>query len=457
PGVKRDDDVLDDSEKVILGSPTSSDVNEINNLFYKNVLRQNVKEMILCYAKKNFSNKMMPAAYQKEFKQKAIENVIIEDVYSYLEASLQFANYLDKERKYLYRPAVLKLYKDQLDDVKQNYRTYFPQFSGEQRFRGFDKFSSLSYSQVKTFYECSYKYYLNKVLKLDELEESFSMTFGSLAHDILENIDKEKSFEEQYVASYKKYESKFKDTEKIFLVRLKGELKKTYDFIVEHESQVMNGKFDREQEFRIPIDSNVTLVGRIDKIIYSGPNNDYVTIIDYKSGSETFKEDDIPIGYSMQLPTYAYIFENHEYFADKKLIGLAISPLLNKDSKTAYIGDLNEYRKNIKLSGVFLNDAEILRTLDPNFEHLKSVKLKKDGTFGADNKVRDEDSFHSYAEAAKRLYLLASDAIANNFFYINPKLKSNKTPCEYCPFKDICFRDLKMFIVYTNKEEEEEE
>lgn len=459
PVLTKDDDVIDDEDKSALEIPTSEEINvSINDEF---ALYLSIGHIYLCYPKQNYSNKLRLSPLASRFGQKIARQSFDrrKKIYSSSEARLQYANLLDFKRKYIYTDPLLDSYQKQL---LIPYLEYDPSFKGVNHFLSLNLLT-LSYSQVNEFSKCAYKYYLNHVLHLERSENTFAMAFGVLSHDILDNIESSLSYEELFDHLYKNNKNKFEDTNEVFLPRLKEEFKKTFDFVKDFEKQVSNASFIREKDYTVSLNDNILLTGRIDKLIISGIDNNHVTIIDYKSGSETFKEEDLAYGLSMQLPVYALIFSKHEDFLNKTLVGLAIEPLLNEDAKKIYEKDIDSFDKKLRFNGRFLADLSILRELDSYLENGKSSKyltgvmVKVDGSLSSKNSLYTPLAFEQLALLAHNYLLTVGENILANNFFINPKIvKGKNISCLYCPYRDICFRTNKQFVFISNETKEDE-
>lgn len=453
PKFYRDNDFLDDIDKEELGLPTSKTKNKMSNDYYQNLLRQKGR-IYLAYPLINLSSKMMPSSYFSICHQEEKLMKEYSKLYSFSESRIQRAKLLDIKRKYLEESRMYKAYEkiSSYDD----YLSYNPQFNGEERFGGF-KPITLSYSSVKTFYQCPYKYYANKVLEVDELEPTFVLNLGNFAHKVLEHIEDGKSFEETYEEIFSEEKDKFKPEELVFFKNIKEELKECFNHIKEHEGQVINPHIEREIEENIKLNGLVSLKGVFDKIIVSGDNEQYISIIDYKSGSEKYNENDVQYGLSMQLPTYALMCNSIDKYKDKKIIALAIQPILKSDIYKKSKFDTKEIENQRKMNGVYLDDFSALESLDSTLltgsKYLSGAGITKSGVPDAKAKFRNEDYFLEKAEQAKELTLYASEEMINRHYKVNPKIKGGKLiSCTYCPFRDICYRDPNTFEVLDNKD-----
>ena len=459
PHSLKDDDVIDDEDKKKLNIPTSEEENVAINEEFAMYL-SSLGNIILCYPKQNYSNKLRlsPLASRLDQHIKKKDYTSKKKIYSSSEARLEYANILDVKRKYIYIDSLLDSYQKQLSIP---YLEYDPSFKGVNHYFMLNAIN-LSYSQANEFAKCAYRYYLNQVLRLEKSDYPFAMTFGNLVHDVLANIDSDLDYEDLFAHSFKNKAKHFSERDLVFLPRLKDEFKKTFNFIKRFEKQVKCGSFLREKEYVVSLTENISLIGRIDKLIFSGDINDHVTIIDYKSGSESFKEEDLKYGFSMQLPVYSLIFSKHPDFADKSLVGIAIEPLLNDEAKKVYENDEESIEKNLRLNGRFLADLSILYELDGSLDvgtsskYLTSVGLKKDGSFKSSPSLYSPSNFADIAAIAYEHLLFTGENILSNNFLINPKIiKGKNVSCQYCPFRDICFRTVKQFVFISNEEKED--
>ena len=456
PNLVKDTTYLSNDEKAELGLNTSEDENAANLEQYSEYLRQN-SNIFVSFSNRSYSEKYYPSPLIKLLKLDVTNKASIHNFYSLDEAKLTYANLLDLRRNYLDNNPLLTSFKN--NGLSIPYRLYDYRYHKVTHFMD-KEVLTLSYSAMKTYNECKFKYYLDRVLKLDESETTFSMNLGTLGHAILERIGEDKTFEEIYEEELKRIDS-FSGFDFIYLRRIKKEIKRSFDYIKQFENQINNKQIERETSGTysnkpIKLDENTYLTGKIDKLINFG--DDYFAIIDYKTGSEKYEEGLIQYGFSMQLPTYALIAKEGDRFEGKKLAGLFIQKFIAASAITSQI-EFEDDEKPL-LAGVYLDDPNVIKDFDSSLSnspsnYIQSCKLTNAGVFSAKNRNRSEQYFDEISLKAKERLIETSHSILNNDFAINPKIiKGDNKSCSYCPYRDICYRDERAYVIYSTKEDE---
>lgn len=193
------------------------------------------------------------------------------------------------------------------------------------------------------------------------------------------------------------------------------------------------------------------IVDRIDK--YTDENGKiYIRIVDYKTGSKAFSLEEIEKGYGIQLLIYLFsvwkftkkdedkidfIPAGAQYYVTKPSI-------INFDKKPDADETLNAAADKIEKSGIYWNDEDVLRLLDPELEgEFIPVKIGKDGAVKPTNKsavladsIMYSEIYHKLESIIKKI----TDEISNGKSDPMPKFRSGKLPCEWCENKYICSR-----------------
>ena len=130
---------------------------------------------------------------------------------------------------------------------------------------------NLSYTSLNNYYKCSFRYYIENILKLNVYEETFMQIVGDIFHEVLQNIfNTSKSFDDLYIEVVNKYEYNYSKKELFFLDKLKKELLFIIDTINNHNNFTNLDNELYEENVITNIEGNITIKfsGKIDKIKY---------------------------------------------------------------------------------------------------------------------------------------------------------------------------------------------
>lgn len=436
PRIKQDEGYLNNKDLAALGCNTT--------LVQNKTMKEQVIDFIthapnihISFPLNRSGESLYPSSLIKELSLKVTEGECF-DIYKNKESIKLLGTYLDLKRKFNLISPMLKNYQAQFEIPYRGYEHHFTPINYQAPLK-----RRYSYSKIKTFFQCQFRYYLTNVLGLDDFEDTFSKRLGLLYHEVLTKVyDDNFDFNQEYQSVLENYT--FNLEEKVILDAHFDDFKFLCNHLRAQRDFMKLKKVYHEFPLEIALSDEVTIKGQIDKIIVTSDGiKDYYAIIDYKTGSESFKQDEIIHGFSMQLPTYALLTNNSAYFQDKELIGLYIENIFA--NKIGVAGeDLDSfYRDAYKLKGVSSNDIEKMETFDATCRDslfIKSYKLTKDNQFNRYAKISDFDGFKKMMKIAKDNFLKADEQICQGDFRINPKIvgKNTESECKYCPFKDIC-------------------
>lgn len=459
PKVKKDDGYFFKLDLEGTDFPNLEERNNALSDFYINALNDKVHLHLSMSIRKD-GVKVNSSHLVDLLKINIVKNPIGTQFFSKKEAYLKYANALDIKKNYRHLSDVYYGFKDVLNIP---YMKYSNAYKGTKHYD--EHPIKLSYSSVKHYYECAFKFYLSNALNLDNDFDTFPMIFGSFAHDIYEHIG-QGDFDTLFNKAYAKYESRLSAKDKVFIEFRKEHIRKVHDFIVSFENNLENPLIKRELEIKDFIAPKIILDGKIDKFILTGENHEYVTVIDYKTGSEEFKDDLVQYGLSLQLPTYSYLLSLNPNYKDLEIIGLFIEPAFNKKGASMAI-DSQEYNDELRLKGVYIDSIDKIKTLDPDVitksDYIYGLKIVKSGEGFASNgkgtdRFKNNKWFNDTKDLAKDLFIEAGTKILNNEFPINPKeYKSKDKSCEYCTFRDICYKRRSDYVILKNGDEDENE
>ena len=454
PKLEKDTDYISDKDKKELDLYTTDEKNkQAKNSLIETLYK--IKNLYLSYKLQTPFQSMYPSSIIEEYKIKVVEKEQDNYSHSNLYNELRLGSKLDTYNRY---KEVSPMLKELFTHYNIPYQTYDNSFKGINHDTYLENLPyplKLSYTSINSYNECKFKYYLNYVLKINTYEDTFAAFIGSLYHKILQLYKYPNfNFEESYQKYLEKRELSLK--EKVLLVRLKKELlelleqEKRQDLILGYNDEL------HEQKIEIPLkkDIEVIFTGTIDKIMYYKKVEDtYFTIIDYKSGTVDTRLEKLKYGLSMQLPVYLFLINNSKVFDNPIFTGIYYQNILfnypSFDKKP--IEDIKKER--IKLQGYSTDDLSILSRFDPTYENSEVIKSMKytDKGFSRFSKVlSDSDVYHIITYTKKEIIKDMNDILQGDF-KINPKIYDGKDiSCEYCNFKDICYKSQKD-VVYLDK------
>lgn len=445
PKTYKDEDFLSDKNKQALGLFTSLE---------KNILEKNkIRNKILCFPNLTISYKLRSykETYYKsplidelnlEIKKEKIKSYNYSNIYNKLNLSEKLDNYLkfnikDKDLNLLYSN-----YKD-IPYLK--YNNNYTKIDKNSLLKYTNNYLSLSYSSIDNYYRCAFKYYINNILRLNKYEETFMIYIGNLFHFVLSNAFNDNFNFDECFNSYIK-DKEFTHKEKFFVNKLKKELLFTINVIKKQDSDTLLSKSLYEQRITIDKskDTNVFFTGIIDKLKYENiDNKNIVAIIDYKTGTPEVNIDNTIYGIGMQLPIYLYL-SRHSNIKNAHLAGFYLQKIIH--NKLKYNPDKiyeKEYEKLYRLEGYSNDDINILNKLDTKYNDsymIKGMKTSSKG-FYAYTKVLNEKQIDVLEQIVENKIDGAIENILNSNFDINPKkIGLNLVGCEYCKFKDICYK-----------------
>lgn len=442
PLIYKDEDYITDSikENILLETTKEKNIIERNNII--NIIKS-VKNLTITYKLKTPFDNYLKSPLINDLDYNVINDQVV-NKYSNKMNYIHLGEHLDNLIKYGVKEKDIDVLYNNYSDIK--YLKY------DNRFKGIDKKDFLdyidnklllSYSSVDNYYRCSFRYYLNNILKLSEFEETFAINIGNIFHYVLSKcFNEDFDFEKEWNESIKNID--FTQSDKFFLKKLKEEL----NFII--DTIKLQNKFSTfkeglyENKIFINKDGNIklTFMGIIDKLLYKKEdNNTYLVVIDYKTGNPHTNLNNTIYGIDMQLPVYLYLANNK--IKNAKVIGFYLQKIINneiiKQKDKTYI---SQKKDNLKLQGYSINNEELLSKFDSTYkssEVIKSMKVGENG-FYAYSKTISKEEIDKLIEITSNNINKAFNDILDTKFDIDPKrIGKNLVGCEFCKYKDICY------------------
>lgn len=297
---------------------------------------------------------------------------------------------------------------------------------------------------MQSYNECSFKYYIQNILKLDVYEDKFSSYIGTLFHHILEiGINNEIDVKSEISEFIK--DKKFNNKEKYYIEKLTKDIEFALDTIKKQLNYSKFNKIVTENKLVVIKNGNisVTFKGFIDKMMsYDDGVRTLVALVDYKTYDVDLKTDLIDYGLNLQLPIYLYLASNN--LKSVEFAGFYIQKVLPSEKKYNKDKTLEEQmRDNMKLSGYSNSNEHILKLFDRTYESseiIRGMKIKNDGNFSASAHVLSTEQMNKLISKVDKQIDKCIDKIDKCDFNINPKNINNiNISCKYCKYKDLCY------------------
>ncbi len=460
PLVYKENGYLSDFEKKEIGLGTSKEMTIDDMTRLDNLLKSGQIELIT-FKKMAFGKTVFPSGLAATYGiEKAIPSLKPYE-YSHAKGAFLLSMLKDKEVDYDEcdeRIAMLE------KNVDPSFRTYDYKVSEKNIPIENDGRVFFTQGSHDDYASCPFKYLYNRHLKLAPFESTFYIRIGNIFHKVLEWHHADPSIDP--LELYKKAVEEendgqpFNAKERFILDNIAAYSKK--DVLFHDELGASLEKYSSEEEaegeFNVTIDEKTELCGRFDKrISFSKDGAGYLMIIDYKTGGARFDYDRfLSTGVGSQLPIYLYAASNDPKYEDYKVAGLFIAPLL-KDAKETQDkdGPLDDTdRGRMRLEGAFIDDPSLWtqiglwteRNVSLAFAHMSIVKGGNFKKSGEKKYFLSEEEFEKLCNSLVNRLKNESKAILNGEFEINPiRIKNKVDACEYCSFRDVCYRSEKDF------------
>ena len=464
PKIYKDEDFFSDNVKSDLGLDTSVERNRIEKKKCVNAIK-NIHNLIITYNLYNGEKVSYPSVLIEENNYDVLKVQIDRSIsYSRLYSSICYAKDLDNLYKYNDEGKYLSMYQNNLNisyrEFNNKYTKIDKNLLKERLASGF----TLSYTTLESFNECGFKYYLSKVMNLDLYLETFKTIIGKIVHHILEiGLESDIDIELEISKFIKDLDFPFGARELFYIHKLSKELEFLLKYLKEQEnfSSLKTYMFEKELCVYKEYDGiNVIFKGFIDKVMSTKYNDkEVIAVVDYKTGDKNIKLDTLNYGLNIQLPIYLYLLKKTDEFKDSIIAGFYIERVLNNVFNIDKNKSLEDLKKeNLRLQGYTNSNETIISLLDQNYldsKMVKGLKFKKDGSFYASSKVLSNEDMEKLIITVDEIINDAIRKIIEGEFFINPKVVNGKNvSCEFCKFKDICFKTKEDEVILGGEEDE---
>ena len=204
----------------------------------------------------------------------------------------------------------------------------------------------------------------------------------------------------------------------------------------------------------------IMLRGIIDRmdILDAGHNQEAVRIIDYKTGNNEIKKSYFESGYKLQLMVYLNAAieggEREEHsLAPAGVFHFYINEMDDDDGdgKASGADTAKRQDKYYRLKGIVLNEANVIRAMDSEFEDTSDVipiKMDKKQRYAATSTgeaakdmLLSREEFNKLCETVNAQVERICTEILDGDIDIAPRKADKSSACKFCKYKSICLFD----------------
>ena len=398
----------------------------------------------------------------------------------------------------LYSPESIQFAKSDYYDRHFDFEKHGEVRSYDHGFKGinfpyFEEGHSWSVTNLESYVSCPFQYLMKGLLPEQSDGDFFARAFGTLVHKIFEDIyHSDFDFRVAYGEGVEKFKGYYQKSNAPFTPRDEALLE-----VSEHWLDVFSGlhrAWLNSANFKsVPKDSEIKVAfelfdedgvqykfrGAVDKIVWTDDGDlHYYTIVDYKTGGETFSPLEVFLGKSTQLPIYYYALESEgkEELANCMFGGFGLQHIYPKSLKPGLLSkegliDPNVYRNFSKLSGIVRDEVSYWRSIDNTaIKKGKSGGIKSNGgNFvarkygfqgnGEQSLLPSDRRFYGFEELvddAKKALISTIKKIESGEFPIAPtyfdlNAKDGVRVCDFCSYRNICYRRINSDLVSYRK------
>ena len=439
PVIYKDEDyITDDIKPIYLDSTIEKNKKEKQ---YTIKCINNIKNLIITYKLKNSFNTFYPSNLIDELGCEVKKEEINYRVsYSDIINKIKLANMYDNLIKFGTKDNNLSILSS---NYNIPYNTYSHKFTGIDKNKINEYISKLpkfylSYSSMDNYNKCAFRFYIEKILKLKDNEERFSVILGNLYHHVLElSLKDEIDINKEVYKYIDDNNIELNNSNKFFVDKTIENIKFVLEIIKKQNSFSNLNKIETEKKIEIPLKDNIYFLGFIDKIVYDVINNQTIaSIIDYKTYVKKPSLKYIESGIGLQLPTYMYLAKNE--YKNIRFAGFYLQNILldNKDKE--------EKEKSLKLIGYSNLDKDILKEFDNNYMDssvIEGIKTNNDGNFSSNSlkKMLKDEDIDKIISITKQKIEETINNVLDSKYDINPKYDNLNIGCEFCRYKDLCY------------------
>lgn len=461
PKIHKDEEYIDDINKQILNIETSIENNIIEKEKIINEIK-NLKNVIITYKLKTPFQTYYPSSIIENLSQNIIKtNNDNLTSYSKTYDKIKLTKKIDNLIKFGIKDNYLNILYNNYQIDYNIYDNSYTKIESDKLLKFLNDKLLLSYSSLDNYYHCSFRYYINNILKLNQYEETLATKIGNLFHYVLENTFKKNKDYKQYWDDYIS-KMELSPKEKFLINELENNIVFTIETIKKHLNYCSLTNTLYEEKIYVEKNNKITFMGIIDKLMYEEiGDKTIVAVIDYKTGNTSIDLNKTCYGLSMQLPIYLYL-ANKSKLKNIEIAGFYLQNIITNETTSKSDNNQKEKEDVLKLNGYSNSNKNILSHFDSSYEDsmvVKSLRTKSDGNFYSYSKTLNNTQINNLIDIVDKKIEEASTNILEAKFDINPKQigfkKDSLIGCSFCTFKDICFKKEKDNVILKEQDYKE--
>ena len=316
---------------------------------------------------------------------------------------------------------------------------------------------NLSATKIDTVNRCRFSYFCKYGLRAEKLQKAeFNvLQRGNIAHYVLERVitdykenianlseaelhELTDKYIEEYLGKIGGF-NELRDSRIEFLLsRISRSLKEVVCHIAKEFKQSdfkpvaceFKIGFSDGLPLEFPYDNGkIKINGSIDRV---DEFNGFIRIVDYKTGTKTFKLPDVLYGLNMQMLIYLYALIRGRGIDDEKAAAILYMPA-KRDVKD----------EGLAMNGLLKADLNLSLAMEKgnNGEFVPKLPIKKDGTIGKRASFVYEDGFTEIFNHIEKIMRKTGNLISSGDISVSPVDGRESPACKYCDFKSVCFVD----------------
>ncbi len=316
---------------------------------------------------------------------------------------------------------------------------------------------NLSATKIDTVNRCRFSYFCKYGLRAEKLQaaEFNVLQRGNIAHYVLERIISDYKenianltqnelygLTDKYIEEYLNQICGFNELRDARIEFLLSRISRSLKEVVCHIAREFKQSdfkpiacefkigFKDGLQVEFPYDKGkIKINGSIDRVDeFKG----FIRIVDYKTGTKTFKLPDILYGLNMQMLIYLYALIRGQGLSDEKAAAILYMPA-KRDVKD----------EGLAMNGLLKADLNLSLAMEKanQGEFVPKLPVKKDGTIGKRSSFIAEDGFTEIFNHIEKIMRKTGNLISCGDISVSPIDGRESPACKYCEFKSVCFVD----------------